>query len=167
MIARCIAEYILESRFGYNQSDYSSSIICLAKALENELDKYLGRNLVQYIKDNGLEEQYRDIVLRKNSRTLGEYSIEYRKEARIFDETHLEAVRKCFKSSLFDVVNGDIHLTNYITRLIKEVKKFSEDRNAAAHKGTISKEKCEKWIDKMIGSGHMLQNFLHNLKEEQ
>ncbi len=142
MIVRCIVEYITESQYGYDEADYSSAILNLAKALENEIDKYLGRNLVRYIKDNGLEKQYQDIVSRKKSRTLGEYQQEYKKEVRIFDDAHLESLRKCFKSDLFDVLNGDIHLTNYITNLVKEVKKFSETRNAAAHKGTISKEKC-------------------------
>ena len=99
-------------------------------------------------------------------RTLGEGNYEFSKKGtRVFDKIHLESLRSHFKSDLFNGINGDIHLCNYITNLVGEVKAFSDDRNRAAHKGTISKEKCERWIDKMIGGGQMLQNFLHNLKE--
>lgn len=164
MFVRCISEYMLETKLGLKNINYSSSILSMAKVLENELDKYLGTNLYQYIKKRGLEDKYPDIVLRKHSRTLGEYDYEYKRETRVFDEAHLLSLRRCFKDDVFSGVNGDIHLTNYITNFVKDIKEFSKRRNVAMHKGSISKEDFEKWIDKMIGSGQMLQNFLHKLK---
>ena len=166
-INRCIYEYVNETRASiFAKNDYSSSILSLAKAIENELDEHLGKPLVKYIKDKGLENSAvgQSVMSRKKSRTLGEYPLEFKKETRVFDKIHLNALQKCFKDDLFVGVNGDIHLTNYITNLVKEVKTFSEKRNDAAHKKQISKETCEKWLDKMIGSGHMFQNFLHKLK---
>ena len=166
MIVRSIAEYALEVRFRFDETNFFAPILSLAKALEVELDVTLGRKLFWYIEHNNLEKDPigQRIISRKHDRTLGEYDYEYKKEGRTFDEIHLGALKNQFKDDLFKGINGDIHLTNYITRLVKDIKRFSNDRNAAAHKGKITKEKCEKWIDKMIGSGQMLQDFLHKLK---
>jgi hypothetical protein len=167
-IVRSVYEYMRECKDGWEENDFSPALIYLAKALENELDSHLGKDLYNYLKNFESEDVKKEQIMKSsnNRRTLGEYQFEYskKKDNRLIDDIHLSFLKSKFKDGIFGNVNEDTNITNYITNFVKEIKKFSEKRNAAAHKGIVSQETCEKWLDKMIGSGHMLFNFLTKLK---
>ena len=105
------------------------------------------------------------ILSRNKARDLGDYCYEFRKVGRLLKLEHVNFfLEKVFKPNVFGCINEEINVSNYISNFIQEVKKFSKFRNKAAHTKTISKEVCDKWLDKMLGSGNMLQNFLSKLR---
>ena len=158
-LSRCIYNY--SNEYHFLNSDYSSAMIFLSKALECELREHLKDDLYNYL--NKQNKSYKDIM-------LGSYMYIYSKKdnTRVLPQDRLVALQKCFKDNAFGSISSDINLTNYILNLVKIVKKYTDAvRNIAAHDSKnrkISKEKADKWLDRFLGNGEILHNFLSKLK---
>ena len=168
-INRAIRAYILETLSDNEEEDYSSSLVYLGKALELELNLYLGDEVKKYIEDNELDSlEIGQMMVNSNSfKTINQviYPYKKKKDHRILDKVLVDSLlNNVFKENIFGNVNEEINLSNYLFNFYKEINNFTDKRNTAAHKGHINQQQCEKWFDKMIGSGRMLQNFLAKLR---
>ena len=168
-INRAIRAYVLETHSDNEEEDFSASLVYLGKALELELNLYLGEEVKKYIKNNELNNlEIGQMIANSNSfKTINQviYPYKKKKDQRLLDKVLVDSLLKnVFKDNAFGNANQEINLSNYLFNFHKEINNFTDKRNTAAHKGHINQQQCEKWFDKMIGSGRMLQNFLAKLR---
>ena len=166
-IYRAIREYKLEINYPMEVEDFSSCIVYLAKPIESLLNSLLGKQLYKYILNNNLDstDVGQQVVSEKKDKTLKQIVYHFRKENRTLNKIHVHfLLEQVFKDGVFGSVNESINLTNYVCDFVKTINKFTDKRNSAAHQGVVSRDQCEKWFDKILGSGRMLQNFLAKLR---